>query len=75
MQKNYFHNNKQTNENKNYKELLPSFIENTKRVVDINILLNRVKIERKNEIKRKILFFSFTTSAITLFGAFITIIK
>jgi len=75
MQKNYFHNNKQTNENKNYKELLPSFIENTKRVVDINILLNRVKIERKNEIKRKILFFSFTTLAITLFGAFITIIK
>ena len=75
MQKNYFHNNKQTNENKNYKELLPSFIENTKIVVDINILLNRVKIERKNEIKRKILFFSFTTSAITLFGAFITIIK
>ena len=75
MQKNYFHNNKQTKENKNYKELLPSFIENTKRVVDINILLNRVKIERKNEIKRKILFFSFTTSAITLFGAFITIIK
>tara|TARA_B100000795_G_scaffold183467_1_gene139122 strand:+ start:1089 stop:1316 length:228 start_codon:yes stop_codon:yes gene_type:complete len=75
MQKNYFHNNKQTNENKNYKELLPSFIENTKIVVDINILLNRVKIERKNEIKRKILFFSFTTLAITLFGAFITIIK
>jgi hypothetical protein len=75
MQKNYFHNNKQINENKNYKELLPSFIENTKRVVDINILLNRVKIERKNEIKRKILFFSFTTLAITLFGAFITIIK
>ena len=46
-----------------------------KNVVDINILLNRVKLEEKNEIKKKIIFFSFILLALGLFGTFITIIK
>ena len=66
MQKNYARNKK-----------ILSRISNVrlKRVVDINILLNRVKIEEKNETKRKIFFFSFATLAISIFGTFIVIIK
>jgi hypothetical protein len=75
MQKTYFHNNKSNNENKKKNFFTPiSNIEN-KRIVDINILLNRVKIEEKNEIKRKIIFFSFVTLTISLFITFIAIIK
>jgi hypothetical protein len=75
VQKKYFHNKKLSDENKVEKKL--SLISNadTKRVVDINILLNRVKLEEKNQIKQKIFFFSFVTVALSLFGTFITIIK
>ena len=75
MQKFYFHNSKSTNEDKEQK--IPTQLSNinTKNVVDINILLNRVKIEEKNEIKKKIFFFSFIVLAIILFGTFISIIK
>jgi hypothetical protein len=73
MQKNYFYNNKPLDENKDKKKIIQ--IQNTKSVVDINILLNRVKIEEKNETKRKIIFFSFVTLALTLFGTFVVIVK
>ncbi|MDC1132663.1 hypothetical protein OAS64_02065 [Candidatus Pelagibacter sp.] len=75
MQKTYFHNNKLANENDKKKEPTQTSNLDTKGVVDINILLNRVKIEKKNETKRKIIFFSFTTLAVSLFGTFIAIIK
>ena len=45
----------------------------TKSVVDINILLNRVKIAEKNETKRKIIFFSLVTFVLSLFITFITL--
>ena len=75
MQKNYFNNKKLSDENKVEKKLSRISNLDTKRVVDINILLNRVKLEEKNQIKRKIFFFSFVTVALSLFGTFITIIK
>ncbi|MDA7581176.1 hypothetical protein OAT04_03745 [Candidatus Pelagibacter sp.] len=75
MQKTYFHNFKSKIESKEKKKLAQSSKVDTKYVVDINILLNRVKIEERNETKRKIIFFSFITLALTLFGTFITIIK
>ena len=46
-----------------------------KRIVDINKLLNRVKIDQKNETKRKIIFYSLTTLALGFFTTFIMIIK
>ena len=73
MLKSYFHNNKFKNENK--KIFTQSSKINIKRAVDINILLNRVKLEKRNELKKKIIFFSFTTFALSLFGTFIAIIK
>ena len=73
MLKSYFHNDKFKNENK--KIFTQSSKINIKRAVDINILLNRVKSEERNELKKKIIFFSFTTFALSLFGTFIAIIK
>ena len=66
MQKTYYHNNKKLSENSNV---------SLKRVVDVNILLNRVKIEEKNDIKRKTIFFSLITIMLILFTTFIAIIK
>ena len=73
MLKSYFHNDILKNENK--KIFTQSSKINVKSVVDINILLNRVKSEERNELKKKIIFFSFTTFALSLFGTFIAIIK
>jgi hypothetical protein len=75
MQKAYFHNSKLFNENKDKKKFTQSSKVETNTVVDINILLNRVKIEEKNEIRRKIILFSFATLALILFGSFIAIIN
>ena len=75
MGKNYFHNNKLSNVKSDKKELLQSTNLDTKGVVDINILLNRVKIEKKNQMKRKVIFFSIVTLVLILFGTFIAIIE
>ena len=46
-----------------------------KRRVDINKLLNRVRIEKKNENKRKIIFYSSVILSLGLFSTLLTIIK
>ena len=75
MQKYYFHNAKLTNVNKSKKKLHQSLNIDIKSVVDINILLNKIKIEEKNQTKRKIIFFSLVTTILILFGTFITFLK
>tara|TARA_B110000240_G_C13317627_1_gene375615 strand:- start:137 stop:364 length:228 start_codon:yes stop_codon:yes gene_type:complete len=75
MQKYYFHNGKLTNENKSKKKLPQSLNIDIKSVVDINILLNKVKIDEKNQIKKKIIFFSLVTTILILFGTFIALLK
>ena len=46
-----------------------------KQNVDINRILNRVKLDKKNEIKQQIIFYSLTIFTICLLGSLITIIK
>jgi len=75
MLKNYFHNTQHKNENKVKNKTIQTYKIDKKRVVDVNILLNRVKIEKKNETKRQIIFFSIVILALSLFGAFIAIIN
>jgi hypothetical protein len=75
MQRYYFHNNKPTSENKVEKKSTQILKIETKSPVDINILLNRVKIEEKNETKKKVIFLSLVTLALCLFGTFIIMIK
>ena len=70
-----FDNNKSKSESKGRKKNIPVQYIDQKRIVDINKLLNRVKIDQKNETKRKIIFYSLTTLAIGLFSTFIMIIK
>ena len=71
----YFHNNKSIDQNINTKKLSKVQNISEKQVVDINKLLNRIKIDHKNETKRKIIFYSLTTLALGLFSTLIMIIK
>ena len=58
MQKTYFHNNKHISEKNDQKKAITVEQIKQKRRVDINKLLNRVRIEKNDENKRKIIFYS-----------------
>ena len=75
MQKVYFHNDKSIDENINTKRLSEVNYIGEKQVVDINKLLNRVKIDQKNETKQKIIFYSSVISGLSLLGTLITFLK
>ena len=70
-----FDNNKSKSESKSRKKNIPVQYIDQKRIVDINKLLNRVKINQKNETKRKIIFYSLTILGLSLIGYFISILK
>ena len=75
MYKTYFHNNISTIEKKVQKKTILAQYIDQKRVVDVNKLLNRVRIEKKNETKRKIIFYSSTVLGLSLLGTLITFLK
>ena len=75
MQKNRFHNSRLINENLDKQQKHQTHNLDPKIVVDINKLLNRVKLEEKNEIKRKIIFFSLVILGLSIVGGVMTIIK
>ena len=75
MRKVYFHNEKPIDQNINKKRLSETQRISEKQVVDINKLLNRVKIDKKNETKRKIIFYVLSILGLCLFGSLITFLK
>ena len=75
MQKSNFHNRRITDENLDKKKRYQNQNFDPKIIVDINKLLNRVKVEEKNETKRKIIFFSLVILSLSLMGTFIAFIK
>ena len=75
MPKVYFHNEESIDQNTNTKILSKVQNISERQVVDINKLLNRVKIDKKNEIKRKIFFFSFSILGFSLIGTLIAFLK
>ena len=75
MRKLYFHNGKLIDQNINTKRLSEVQQVNEKQAVDINKLLNRVKIDQKNETKRKFIFYSLTVLSLSLLGTLITVLK
>ena len=75
MPKVYFHNKKSIDQNINTKRLSEAQHISKKQVVDINKLLNRVKIDQKNETKRKIIFYSLVILGLSLLGTLITVLK
>ena len=75
MRNAYLHNNKLFNENRDKKKKDQTYKKEIKKVVDINILLNKVKVEENIKKKRKVIIFSFATLGVFLFGIFIVSIK
>ena len=75
MLKGIFYNQRSITENSETKKVSTVSYVSKKNKVDINKLLNRVKIEKKNQRKEKIIFFCFVTTVLILFGSFISIIK
>jgi hypothetical protein len=75
MLKTYYHNNKSISENKGQKKTIPFKYIDQKRIVDINKLLNRVRMDEKNETKKKIIFCSSIILALGLFSTLIIIIN
>ena len=65
MQKTYFHNRKSIDYNINTKKLSETQRVSEKQVVDINKILNRVKLEKKSE-KKKLFFFCSSVLLIIL---------
>ena len=74
MPKTYFHNY-QDNEVDEKKDLTKIFFEKKSQNVDINKLLNRVKILKRNKTKEKLIIFGIATSIISLMGTFVLIAK
>ena len=70
-----FDNNKSKSESKGQKKTIPLQYIDQKRIVDINKLLNRVRMDKKNETKRKIIFYGLITLALGLFLTLIMVIK
>tara|TARA_B100000780_G_C21006003_1_gene402673 strand:+ start:478 stop:705 length:228 start_codon:yes stop_codon:yes gene_type:complete len=75
MQKNYLHNYKSISENKDQKINIPIQNINQKMNVDINKLLNRIRMDKKSENKKKIIFYSSTILVLGLFSTLLTIIR
>jgi hypothetical protein len=63
--------------NKNFDINKFSYLQNTvqNRNVDINMLLNRVKVDQLIEKKKRFIFFGLGILLLALMGTFLTIIK
>ena len=70
-----FDDNKSISKNKVQKKTIPLQFTDKKSIVDINKLLNRVRIDKKNETKRKFIFYSSSALVLGLFSTFIMIIN
>ena len=70
-----FDDNKSIIKNKVQKKTIPVQYIDQKRIVDINRLLNRVRMDKKNETKRKIIFYSLIILGFSLLGALIQFLK
>ena len=76
MHKFYFNNNKNIRyESISKNKTIPAEYNIQKQRVDINKLLNRIRIDKKNEIKSKIIFYCSSIFALSCFYVLITILK
>ena len=75
MDNSIFHNSKSIEKKLDVKEF--SYLQklDKNKIVDINNLLNRVKVSEKDEKKQRIIFFSFGILLLTSMGIFVSIIK
>ena len=68
MLKNIYYNTKSAERDLNLNTPVPIRYLGQKRNVDINELLNRVKIEKKNQIKNKLFFLGLAVMPISFIG-------
>ena len=75
MSKNYLHNYNISKTNVSNDELLKNNYKKNPINVDINKLLNRVKLEEKNKRKQKLIYFGIFSAVIALMGIFISFVN
>ena len=75
MSKNYLHNYNISKTTVSNDELLKNNYKKNPISVDINKLLNRVKLEEKNKRKQKLIYFGIVSAVIALMGIFISFVN
>ena len=75
MPKNYLHNFNISKTTVSNDELVKQNYKKNPISVDINKLLNRVKLEEKNKRKQKLIYFGIVSAVIALMGIFISFVN
>ena len=75
MSKNYLHNYNISKTSVSNDELVKNNYKKNPINVDINKLLNRVKLEEKNKRKKKLIYFGVISAGVALMGIFISFVN
>ena len=75
MSKNYLHNYNISKTSVSNDELVKNNYKQNPINVDINKLLNRVKLEEKNKRKQKLIYFGVISAGVALMGIFISLVN
>ena len=75
MSKNYLHNYNISKTSVNNDEFVKNNYKKNPINVDINKLLNRVKLEEKNKRKQKLIYFGVISAGVALMGIFISFVN
>ena len=75
MSKNYLHNYSISKTSVSNEELVKNNYKKNPINVDINKLLNRVKLEEKNKRKQKLIYFGIVSAGVALMGIFISFVN
>ena len=75
MSKNYLHNYNVSKTSVSNDELVKIITKKNPINVDINKLLNRVKLEEKNKRKQKLIYFGIISAGVALMGIFISFVN
>ena len=75
MTKNYLHNYNISKTSVSNDDLVKNNYKKNPINVDINKLLNRVKLEEKNKRKQKLIYFGIISAGVALMGIFISFVN
>ena len=75
MSKNYLHNYNISKTSVSNDEFVKNNYKKNPINVDINKLLNRVKLEEKNKRKQKLIYFGVISAGVALMGIFISFVN
>ena len=75
MPKNYLHNYNISKTTVSNDELVKQNYKKNPISVDINKLLNRVKLEEKNKRKQKLIYLAIVSAGVVLMGIFISFVN